>query len=213
MSSPVSGGPVSGGPVSVGLVASGPEAAALQRLLAQRKTVQDYRQGALPEGALTRALVAATAAPNHRMTEPWRFIQVGPKGRQVLFEIAADLKSSPDAPLAGPARERLAAKMLVPSELLVVCQTTAEDPEVAREDYAAVACAVYAAMLSLWSEGVGSKWSTGGVTTDERTYACLGVDPAQQAIVGFVWLGWDARAEAPKPRRRRLLEHIFRSIP
>ena len=192
---------------------SSPEATALQKLIAERKTVQDYRQGALPEGALTRALEAATAAPNHRMTEPWRFVQVGPQGRQTLFEVAADLKSAPGAPLAGQARDRLAAKMLVPSELLVICQTTAEDPEVAREDYAAVACAVYAAMLSLWSEGIGSKWSTGGVTTDERTYGCLGVDPSQQAIVGFLWVGLDARAEAPKPRRRRALDQILRSVP
>jgi nitroreductase len=201
------------GTIPGGSSALGPQAAVLQKLIAERKTVQDYRQGTLPEGALTRALELASAAPNHRMTEPWRFVQVGPQGRQALFAIAADLKSAPGAPLAGPARDRLAAKMLVPNELLVICQTTAEDPEVAREDYAAVACAVYAVMLSLWSEGVGSKWSTGGVTTDERTYGCLGVDPSQQTIVGFLWVGFDARAEAPKPRRRRPLEQILRSIP
>ena len=188
-------------------------AAALQKLIAERRTVQDYRQGALPEGSLVRALGVATSAPNHRMTEPWRFVQVGPEGRQTLFDIAADLKSGPDAPLAGPARDRLAAKMLRPAELLVICQAKAEDPEVAREDYAAVACAVYAAMLSLWSEGVGSKWSTGDVTTDERTYACLGVDPAQQDIVGFLWVGLDARADAPKPKRRRTLDQILRIVP
>ena len=185
----------------------------LQKLISERRTVQDYRQGSLPVGALTRALEAALAAPNHRMTEPWRFVQVGPKGRQTLFEISADLKSAPGAPLAGPARDRLAAKMLVPTELLVLCQTKAEDPDVAKEDYAAVACATYAAMLSLWSEGVGSKWSTGDVTTDERTYACLGIDPAQQEIVGFLWVGFDARAEAPKPRRRKGLDQVLRSIP
>jgi nitroreductase len=189
------------------------EAAALQKLIAGRRTVQDYRQGALPVGALTRALEVAISAPNHRMTEPWRFVQVGPKGRQTLFEVAADLKSAPGAPLAGPGRDRLAAKMLLPAELLVICQTHTEDPDVAREDYAAVACAVYAAMLSLWSEGIGSKWSTGDVTTDERTYACLGVDSAQQAIVGFLWVGLDARAEAPKPKRRRTLDQILRVVP
>lgn len=175
--------------------------------------MQDYRQGALPEGALQRALEAALSAPNHRMTEPWRFIQVGPAARQALFEIGAELKSTPESPLAGAARDRLAAKMLNPAELLVVCQTKAEDPEVAQEDYAAVACAVYAAMLSLWSEGIGSKWSTGGVTTDPRTYARLGVDPAEQSIVGFVWVGYDARPEAPKPRRRRGLDQVFRTVP
>ena len=189
------------------------ETSAFQKLIAERRTVQDYRQGPLPEGALLRAVEVAMSAPNHRMTEPWRFVQVGPQNRQVLFEIGADLKSAPGAPLAGTARDRLAAKMLLPTELLVVCQTKAEDPEVAREDYAAVSCAVYALMLSLWSEGVGSKWSTGGVTTDERTYAALGVDPAQQEIVGFVWVGLDARAEAPKPRRRRTLEQILRAVP
>jgi nitroreductase len=188
-------------------------ASALQKLIAERRTTQDYRQGPLPEGALQRALEVATSAPNHRMTEPWRFVQVGPQNRQVLFEIGADLKSAPGVPLAGPARDKLAAKMLLPSELLVICQTRADDPDVAKEDYAAVACAVYAVMLSLWSEGVGSKWSTGGVTTDERTYAALGVDPAQQEIVGFLWVGFDARAEAPKPRRRRTLDQILKSVP
>jgi len=189
------------------------DAAALQKLITGRRTVQDYRQGPLPEGALARALEAAISAPNHRMTEPWRLVQVGPKGRQTLFEVAADLKSAPGAPLAGAGRDRLAAKMLVPTELLVICQTKAEDPDVAREDYAAVACAVYAAMLSLWSEGVGSKWSTGDVTTDERTYSCLGVDPAQQAIIGFLWVGLDARPEASKPKRRRTPDQILRSVP
>jgi nitroreductase len=194
---------------------SGPDAnaAALQKLIAERRTVQDYKQGALPQGVLQRALEAALTAPNHRMTEPWRFVQVGPVARQALFEIGADLKSTPGAPLAGPQRDRLASKMLFPAELLVVCQTNAEDPEVAQEDYAAVSCAVYAAMLSLWSEGVGSKWSTGGVTTDPRTYACLGVDPAALSIVGFVWVGFDARPEAPKPRRRRGLDQVLRSVP
>ncbi|MEY2935871.1 MAG: hypothetical protein RL033_6620 [Pseudomonadota bacterium] len=186
---------------------------AFQKLLTERRTVQDYRQGALPDGALQRALEAALSAPNHRMTEPWRFIQVGPVARQALFEIGADLKSAPGAPLAGAQRDRLASKMLTPAELLVVAQTKAEDAEVAQEDYAAVSCAVYAAMLSLWSEGIGSKWSTGGVTTDPRTYACLGVEPAAQSIVGFVWVGYDARPEAPKPRRRRGLDQVFRTVP
>jgi nitroreductase len=185
----------------------------VQQLIVDRRTVQDYRQGPLPGGALARALEVALSAPNHRMTEPWRFVQVGPQNRQLLFEIGADLKSAPGAPLAGGARDRLAAKMLVPTELVVICQAKAADPEVAQEDYAATACAVYAAMLSLWSEGVGSKWSTGDVTTDERTYAALDVDPAQQAIVGFLWVGLDARPDAPKPRRRRTLDQILRSVP
>jgi hypothetical protein len=68
-------------------------------------------------------------------------------------------------------------------------------------------------MLSFWSEGLGSKWSTGAVTTDERTYRALGVDPASESIVGFLWAGHAAKIDLPKPRRRRALAEVLRSVP
>lgn len=183
----------------------------LQQLIADRRTVHDYRAEPLPEGAVERALTAALAAPNHRMTEPWRFVRVGPVARARLVEISAALKGG-GAELSGPALDKLRAKMLSPAELLVVCQVRSEDPTLTREDYAAVACAVQSAMLAWWAEGIGSKWSTGAVTTDARTYEALGVDPSQEEIVGFLWAGYSAR-EAPKPRRRRALAEVLRVVP
>jgi nitroreductase len=184
----------------------------LQELIADRRTIHDYRPGPLPEGAVERAVTAAMAAPNHRMTEPWRFVRVGPEARQVLADISADLKGGP-AKLGAPGLQKLQAKMLDPSELLVVCQVRHADPDIAHEDYAAVACAVQNAMLSFWSEGLGSKWSTGAVTTDERTYKALGVDAASEEIVGFLWAGHALRPDLPKPRRRRPLSEVLRSVP
>lgn len=184
----------------------------LQQLIADRRTIHDYRVEPLPEGALERAIAAAIAAPNHRMTEPWRFVRVGPETRARLLEISADLKSK-GGELSAPALEKLRTKMLSPAELLVICEVRNEDPETAREDYAAVACAVQNAMLALWAEGIGSKWSTGAVTTDERTYQSLGIDAADEQIVGFFWAGYPARSDTPKPRRRRSLNEILRSVP
>jgi hypothetical protein len=171
----------------------------LEELIADRRTVHDYRPEPLPEGALERGLGLALAGPNHRMTEPWRFVRVGPEGRQALVDISAELKRGPDgAPLAGSSLDKLRNKMLSPAELIVVCQVKSDDPEVSREDYA---------------EGIGSKWSTGAVTTDERTYQRLGIDPASEEIVGFLWVGYGARKDAPKPRRRRSLADVLRSVP
>jgi len=184
----------------------------LSELIAARRTIHDYRAEPLPEGALERALEVAVAAPNHRMTEPWRFVRVGPTTRARLVDISADLKSR-RAPLSEGALEKIRTQMLTPAELIVVCQVQNEDPDVAREDYAAVACAVQNAMLALCAEGIGSKWSTGAVTTDERTYASLGIDPALEQIVGFVWVGYAARDDVPKPRRRRTLSDVLRSVP
>lgn len=181
--------------------------------IAARRTIHDYRVEPLPEGALRRALAVALNAPNHRMTEPWRFVQVGPETRAKLLQISADLKQLAAATPAGQsALQKLSAKMLWPAELIVVCQVKHADVDITREDYAAVACATYAAMLALWAEGIGSKWSTGEVTTDLRTYDLLGVDAAREDIIGFLWIGYAAN-EGPKPRRRRSIDEVLRTVP
>jgi nitroreductase len=186
----------------------------VRRVILERRTVHDYSDQPIPEGALERALEAAAAAPNHRMTEPWRFTRVGRNGREGLARISIDLKTDGGKhPLnaAGEAKSR--DKILKPAELLVVSQVLDADPEVAQEDYAAIACAVQNIFLSLTAEGIGSKWSTGGVTTDPRTYALLDIDPAKERIIGFIWIGYSAVENPPKSRRRKSLSDIYRQLP
>lgn len=183
----------------------------LQHALLTRTTVHNYLPDPLPAEALERALAAAIAAPNHRMTEPWRFTHVGPAARADLAALAVELKRA-DAAAAGtvlPERtaEQTRAKMLGAPVLLVVSQALSPKPEVAEEDYAAVACAIQNFQLSLWAEGLGSKWSSGGVTTAPATYARLGIDPAGERIVGFVWAGFPADIP-PKPRRHPVAERL-----
>jgi nitroreductase len=186
----------------------------LQQLLVERRTVHDYAVRALPEGALARALAAAISAPNHRMTEPWRFIRVGPAGREEVARISIDLKSDGGrSPLSASGIEKQRAKLLNPAELLVVSQVVDAEPDVAEEDYAAVACAIQNAMLSLYGQGISSKWSTGQVTKDARTYTLLGIDPAKERIVAFVWVGYPAVESPPKSRRRRSLSDVYREVP
>ena len=59
-------------------------AAALHELLCARRTIHQYRECPLPEGALERAIEAAVTAPNHRLTEPWRFVRTGLATRRGL---------------------------------------------------------------------------------------------------------------------------------
>jgi len=189
-------------------------AAALHELLCARRTIHQYRECPLPEGALERAIEAAVTAPNHRLTEPWRFVRTGPATRRALIERAlARVTQGGALPLSQSAQTTLALTALNPAELLIVCQVRDARPEVAREDYAAVACAIQNLTLSLWAEGVGSKWSTSGQMDDPRSYEILGIDAALQQIVGFLWLGYPAQDELPPRRRRRGSEEIFRSLP
>ncbi len=186
----------------------------VRRVILERRTVHDYAEQPIPEGTLERALEAAVAAPNHRMTEPWRFTRVGRQGRETLARISIDLKTGGGKSPLSPAGEAKARdKIVKPAELLVVSQVIDDDPDVAQEDYAAIACAVQNILLSLTAEGIGSKWSTGGVTTDPRTYELLGIDSAKERVVGFVWIGYSAVEHPPKSRRRKSLSDIYRQRP
>lgn len=185
----------------------------LNRLLVGRTTVHEFESRPLPLDALERAFEAAVAAPNHRLTEPWRFVQVGPHTRHILARLRAQLKAK-GRPLQPEALERELTKMLEPAELLAACRVRHTDPVVEREDYAAVACAIENLCLSLWAEGIGTKWSTGAVTTHEDTYRALGVDVETTEIIGFVWAGYPAHKHpSHKPARKLSVAEIVRRVP
>ena len=74
------------------------------------------------------------------MTEPWRFIRTGRATREQLGNVQARLKDKGRTP-SDDALARAREKFLGSAELLVLCRVVHADPNVAREDYAAIACA------------------------------------------------------------------------
>lgn len=186
----------------------------LAQALRERRTVHQFRAQPLPLGALDRALAAAVEAPNHHLTEPWRFLHVGAETRQRLLHLGIEIATGGSwETLSAAARAHLEVTVIHPAELIVLSQTLAARLDTRNEDFAAVACAVYGMSLSLWSEGIGTKWSTGGVTDHPRMYQALGVDAERERIVGFFWIGFAARPELDKPRRRKSLEQVVFRLP
>ena len=186
----------------------------LYRLILERRTVHEYAARPLAEGALERAIRAAIAAPNHALTEPWRFTQVGRATRERLLAIGVDLVTNGgESPLSPAAESRLEITVINPAELLVVSQVLDAHPVIRQEDYAAVACAIQNLTLSLWSEGIGSKWGTEDFTEHPRMYSALQIDSDRERIVGFLWLGYPMKAHARKPRRKRPLHEVLRVLP
>ena len=173
----------------------------VQQALNTRTTVHKYRPGQVPEGCLERALEAALAAPNHRMTEPWRFVSAGAQTREQLGEIALQLKVAKLGD-SKQLRRVIRAKFLDSAHLMVVSQVLEQDPVIAREDYAAIACAIQNFMLSLHSEGVGSKWSTSKMIQQSDTYRILEIDPETAEIVAFIWVGVPAEVPVKRARSR-----------
>lgn len=163
-----------------------------------RRTAHSFHGEPIPEEVLANAFECAIRAPNHKLSNPWRFIRTGPIARAQIVEFAVELKTA-----KSPGNSRLEAKVREQvgssPELIVVVQQLDEDPMRRKEDFASCACAIQNLCLALWGEGVHTKWGTGGPTRDPRTYELLGLDPARQEIIGFVFAGYaDEQPQTPR---------------
>lgn len=177
----------------------------LHDALATRRTVHHYREEAVPGEVIRRALEAAILAPNHRMTQPWRFVLLGRAAREPLVARSVDLRSGPPAP--PEVVERIRGKIVGPPHCLVVACLRSDDDFRMGEDRAAVACAIQNLSLSLHADGVASKWSTGAITRDPAAYAAAGLDPDEVEITGFIWIGFAAMV--PDAPARTPLDEVF----
>src|SRR5690606_3257170 len=107
---------------------------------------------------------------------------------ELEIRIATEKKGpSADASEANARQGKVTAKLINSAALVAFCMKKAADPTQQREDYAAVACAIQNFAIALRQDGWDSKWSTGGLTRDARTYELLGVDQNALEIVGFVF--------------------------
>ena len=166
----------------------------LHAFLRSRRTIHAFRPEPPPVEALHRAIAVACTAPNHRLTEPWRFTIIGPETAREIALLNARLIG------AEAARKKRARWLAMPGWFAVTCRRS-DDPLRMREDRAATACAVGNLLLALWAEGLGTKWGTGGVTRDPAFYDLLGIDPGEEETVGLFWYGTPEIVPPMPPRR------------
>ncbi len=191
----------------------------IARLLRERRTVS---QGSLSteikpdHGAVLEALESARWAPNHHLTEPWTFYVLDPARIARLGELWADIQARKGAKPEKAERKRLEwgrSKGVV----ILTCSSAMDADEVSkREDYAACCCAAQNFMLHLWSEGLGSKWSTGAVWEHEDFWGLLSHPqaPEHTEVVGIFFYGMPERVS--ESRRRKGLNEVvvdFRAEP
>ncbi|MFA7295637.1 MAG: nitroreductase [Dehalococcoidia bacterium] len=142
---------------------------------------------------IERLLDAATWAPNHRHTEPWRFHVLAGTGRDAIADAIAAWAAANAMPEGIGTSAR--SKLLRAPVALFVTQIAADTAEREREDYAACWCALQNLLLAAHAEGLAAHLSTGGILTYEATRTHLGLAPGEQ-VVSLVNIGLP-RADAP----------------
>lgn len=142
---------------------------------------------------INQCLEAAIWAPNHKLTQPWRFWVIGSNMHQKLAVIYADNRASKNADCGSPAYQGLYTKavekfMAIP-QVILVGQVLAKDKFTAKEDYAACACAIQNFQLMAWQQSIGVQWSTGPILTDYRSYEVLTIESEEIALIGALYMG------------------------
>ena len=76
----------------------------ISQAISERRSIKSFTDRVISPKEIERLIAAAVLAPNHRMTEPWRFYVLGPEARaefgRVLGHRKAKRVDAPDAKMA-----------------------------------------------------------------------------------------------------------------
>lgn len=154
-----------------------------------RRTIGSFKPELPPRDLVEASIAAASWAPNHKKTEPWRVYWLGPETVRAVIDLNSQVIERKKGPAESLAKRR--AWSSVPGWLVVTCARS-DDSFRHEEDYAACCCFVQNVMLALWSNGIGTKWSTGDVTREPEFFKHLDIDPSRERVVGMIWYGYPA---------------------
>jgi nitroreductase len=155
----------------------------VEQAIRTRRTHKIYDRQPVPREELEELLELARWAPNHHLTNPWRFRVIGPRSLERLKQ------AEPDG-----------AAKLDRAPTLVTCSVVQTGDELQdEEDRYATACAVYAVMLAAHGRGIASYWRTPRVLRTPEGRAALGIGDDEH-VLGLLHLGRAARDWSPPPR-------------
>jgi nitroreductase len=159
-------------------------------------------------------LASAVHAPNHKITEPWRFHVFAGKGRGELARARAELArreaeaegEEEDMAAGRISRERKKA-FRAPLVIAVISAAGREEVE-SLENYAACCAAVQNMQLTAHSLGLGSIWRTGPVAYHEYMREFFGLEEGDR-VVAYLYVGYPDMDERPRRRKPALESTIW----
>ena len=156
----------------------------LEEAIRSRRTIKAYDPAPVSREILYQLFELARWAPNHNLTNPWRFRVVGPETLQRLKEAAG-----PEA----------AAKLDRAPTLVVASAAQTGEPVQDEEDVAAAACAAYIVLLGAHARGLGGYWRTPEVLRTPAGRAACRL-PDGERFLGLLHLGRAKQDKAPPER-------------
>jgi nitroreductase len=149
-----------------------------------RRTHKAYRSEPVARETLDELFELARWAPNHNLTNPWRFRVLGPESLERLKQAAG---------------EEAAAKLDRAPTLVVASVLESADPIKEEEDHAAAAVASYIVLLAAHARGLAGYWRTPAVLRTPGGRSAAGV-PEDERVIGLLHLGHPRQEKEPPER-------------
>ena len=160
----------------------------IDELIRSRRTHKAYEPEPIDRATLEELFELARWAPNHNLTNPWRFRVLGPRALAALKEAAG-----PEA----------AAKLDRAPTLVAASVLRSDDPVMDEEDHAAAAASTFILLLGAHARGLGGYWRTPGVLRTPDGRAAVSI-PETERVLGLVHLGRAKGPEKTAPERAPL---------
>jgi len=154
----------------------------LDEAIRTRRTQKAFRRDPVSRATLEELFELARWAPNHNLTDPWRFRVIGPQALAAL-KAAAGPESAPKLDRA--------------PTLVVASVVQTGDPIQDEEDLLASGVACYIVLLAAHERGLSGYWRTPAVLRTPEGRVAVGL-PEHEHFVGLLHLGWCSQVkEAP----------------
>ncbi|WP_285768600.1 nitroreductase [Peribacillus sp. SI8-4] len=174
----------------------------LEDIIKGRRSIKRFKDIPVPLDTIRTLLETSTWAPNHKMTQPWRFIVVHGESRLKLAEATRAFMAGKekDPEKKKEAGQRGFNKLNGVPMLVAVIMEENPNPMVREEDYAATSALIQNFSLLAWEQGIGMIWETYGMIHSKEFREALDVKPGEK-IVGSLHVGYPDMIPTPRPRK------------
>lgn len=148
----------------------------IKEVIENRRIIKKFKQDPVDLDLLKSWLQVATLAPNHRMTEPWEVLFLGPETRAKINH-KTNFGQSPVA-------------------IAILSKHGSTEVE-KNENMVAVSCFIQNFLLLAWSNGIGTSWSSIGVSQSVRKMLHVADD---YEVVGIFGVGYPEEIPVVKNR-------------
>jgi nitroreductase len=152
--------------------------------ISTRRSIKAYTDRVVSDGEIRRILDAAVHAPNHRLTQPWRFYVLGPQARAAYGRALGHRKAKrvDEADAADAVVAKVEASHRTLPAMLAVSMMLDENPEIREEDFAATYMAIQNMSLAAHAIGLGTHVKTGAIMNDPAARRAVGVSDEERII-------------------------------